>query len=204
MSAEKTLDLDAGLWLTVAALAKKKNVSRQAAAKRVAALVKEKKITTRKGRGGTKLVNVAQYDRAVGEVGDPAKEASADTRAGNDEPAEKDSAYRTATTRARQYEADIKFLDLEERLGKLLPLADIEDAAVRAAETAVRVIDRLATHADAIAAAVGKDGSTGARAKLKEISREIRQELAEAILAIAGDARPSTIETARAIAEPGA
>jgi hypothetical protein len=99
--------------------------------------------------------------------------------------------------RAAQYTADLKFLDLEERLGRVVPLAEVEEAAAKCAEATVRVIERLPTYADTIAAAVGKDGPAGARAKLKEIAREIRQAIAEAHGELARKAEPKTLEPAR-------
>jgi hypothetical protein len=98
--------------------------------------------------------------------------------------------------RAARYAADLKYLDLEERLGRLVPVAEVEDAAQKCAEATVRVVDRLPTYADAIAAAVGKDGPAGARAKLKEIAREIRQAIAEAHGDLARKAEPMTLEPA--------
>jgi hypothetical protein len=58
-----------------------KDKSRQAIAKRVDALVEAGKLQTKPGDGGTKLVNLAQFDRAVGETGDAVKEGAAVTRA---------------------------------------------------------------------------------------------------------------------------
>jgi DNA-binding IscR family transcriptional regulator len=75
------LDLGDGLWLSISEIARLKDKSRQAIAKRVEALVEAGKLQTKPGEGGTKLVNLAQFDRAVGEVGDAVKEAAAATRA---------------------------------------------------------------------------------------------------------------------------
>ena len=66
----------------------------------------------------------------------------------------------------------------------------MEDAAAKCGEATVRIIDRLPTYADSIASAVGKVGPAGARAKLKEITREIRQAIAEAHGELARKAAP--------------
>jgi DNA-binding IscR family transcriptional regulator len=168
-----------GLWLSISDVAREKNVTRQAIAKRVDALVEAGKLETRPGPAGTKLVNLAQYDLAVGEVGDAARELGAETKA-DDEPSS-NPAYRDHQAREKQYSADLKFLELQQRLGKLVEREDVERAADEAGELLVAVVDRLPTHAERIAAAVGKDGPSGARVALKEIAREVRTALADAI-----------------------
>lgn len=190
------LDLDGGLWLSISEIARIKEKSRQAVAKRVDALVEAGKLQTKPGEGGTKLVNLAQFDRAVGETGDAVKEGAAETRAEIEGDAEKNPALRDHQSRAAKYAADLKYLDLEERLGRLVPVAEVEDAAQKCAEATVRVVDRLPTYADEIAAAVGKDGPAGARAKLKRIAREIRQAIADAHGELARKAEPMTLEPA--------
>lgn len=187
---------DLGLWESVAEVARRKGIARQSLNERVDRLESEGRIKVRRD-GRSKLINVAEFDRVVGEVGDAVKEGAAITRAeaeavGDD----KNPALRDNQARAAQYTADLKYLDLEERLGRLVPVAEVEDAAQKCAEATVRVVDRLPTYADAIAAAVGKDGPAGARAKLKEIAREIRQAIAEAHGELARKAEPMTLEPA--------
>ncbi|WP_316234978.1 hypothetical protein [Bradyrhizobium sp. SZCCHNR1058] len=195
MADESRLDLDAGLWLSVSEIARQRGKSRQAIAKRVAELVEAGKLETRPGPAGTKLVNLAQFDRAVGETGDAFKEAAAETRAEQETGADPASpALRDHQARAAQYSADLKFLDLEERLGRLVPAAEVKEAGQRAAEAIVRIVDRLPTFAEAVAVATAKDGTQGARAALKDIARELRASITDAIGVIAADATPSTIE----------
>ena len=185
-----TLDLDAGLWLSISEIARDRGKSRQAIAKRVDSLVEAGKLQTRPGPNGTKLVHLAQFDIAVGETGDAVKEAAAETRAESEGSADKNPALRDHQARNAQYTADLKFLELEEALKRLVPVSEVEDAAIKAAEATVRIIDRLPSFADAIAAAVGKDGPAGARGKLKEIARELRQGIAEAYGELARKAEP--------------
>lgn len=184
--------LDVGLWETVADLAKRKGIARQSLHERVDRLEADGLITVRR-EGRSKLINVAEFDRAVGEVGDAVKEAAFAAR-DPEVDADKNPALRDHQARAAQYGADLKFLDLEERLGRLIPVAEVEEAAQRAAEAIVRVIDRMPSYAEAIAAGVAKDGSHGARGALKEMAREIRQGVAEAMGVLAGAAEPLTIE----------
>jgi DNA-binding IscR family transcriptional regulator len=187
-------ELADGLWLSISEIARLKGKSRQAIAKRVAPLVAHGLLDARLGKNGTKLINLAQFDRAVGEVGDAIKEGAAETRAeieADEAPAS--PALRDHQARAAQYAADLKFLDLEERLGRLVPVAEVEDAAAKCAEATVRIIDRLPTYADSIASAVGKDGPAGARAKLKDIARELRNGIAEAHGQLARKAEPMAL-----------
>jgi hypothetical protein len=189
------LDLDAGLWLSVSEIAREKGKSRQAIAKRVAELVEARKLTTRPGQNGTKLVNLAAFDLAVGETGDAVKEGAAETRAEIEIGAEPTSpALRDHQARSAQYSADLKYLELEERLGRLVPVAEVKEAAQRAAEAIVRIVDRLPTFAEGVATATAKDGTQGARAALKDIARELRAAIADAMGAIRVEAAPSTIE----------
>lgn len=186
---------DLGLWESVAEVARRKGITRQSLNERVDRLEADGLLTVRR-EGRSKLINVAEFDRVVGEVGDAVKEAAAVTRAEIETGASESPALRDNQARAARYAADLKFLDLEERLGRLVPVAEVEDAAQKCAEATVRVVDRLPTYADAIAAAVGKDGPAGARAKLKEIAREIRQAIAEAHGELARKAEPMTLEPA--------
>jgi DNA-binding IscR family transcriptional regulator len=187
---------DVGLWLSVSEIARQKDKSRQAIAKRVDSLVEAGLLETRPGSGGTKLVNLAQFDRAVGEVGDAFKEAAAETRA----EAEIDTAspaspvLRDHQSRAAQYTADLKFLDLEERLGRLVPIEEAKTGGVKIGEAVVRIIGRLPTYAEAMTAVAVKDGVQGSRGLFKDIERDLRVAIAAAIGEIAGAAVPSTID----------
>ncbi|WGS00102.1 DUF1441 family protein [Bradyrhizobium sp. ISRA443] len=155
-------------------------------------------LDTRPGENGTKLVNLAQFDRAVGDVGDAIKEGAAEARAeieGAEAPAS--PALRDHQARAAQYTADLKFLDLEERLGRLVPVSEVKSAGAKLGEIVVRVIERLPTFAEAVSAAAIKDGAQGARGTLKEIARQLRTEIAEAMGVIVAEAEPSSIEPNR-------
>jgi DNA-binding IscR family transcriptional regulator len=70
-----------GLWLSISEIARLKGVSRQAIAKRIGSLTAHGLLDVQPGQNGSKLINLAQFDRAVGEVGDAIKEGAAETRA---------------------------------------------------------------------------------------------------------------------------
>ncbi len=195
-----TLGLEAGLWLTISDIAEKKGKSRQAISKRVKSLVEDGKLETRDGPNGTKLVNLAAYDDAVGDVGDPAKEQAAETAQeinAPDAPIESNR-FRDAAAREKEYNADIKFLELGRQLKTLVPVADVDAAATKIAETMVPIIDRLAMEADRVHIASTKDGTAGVRAALKQIAREQRIALADALTSLGATAVNPTIDTEQA------
>jgi biotin operon repressor len=192
------LDLvEAGLWLSISDIARERGKSRQAIAKRVDSLVADGKLDTRPGPNGTKLVNLAQFDRAVGETGDAFKEAAAETRAEAEVDATPTSpVLRDHQSRAAQYTADLKFLDLEERLARLVPVDEAKNGGVLIGEAVVRILGRLSTYAEGMTAIAVKDGVQGARGMFKEIERELRVAIAESIGEIVRAAVPSTVEPA--------
>lgn len=173
-------DLNNGLWLSITEIADRKGVGKAWISERVKALEAEGKIQTRR-KGRAKLVNLAQYDRAVGEVGDAAKELSAETRICDDEEGvDASPKYRDHHMREKNYAADLKFLELEERLGNIVPVQWLEERANRFAETVVQIVERLPMYTDAMTAAVAKTGVAGAHAKLEEAAQQMRREIAEA------------------------
>ncbi|RTL52129.1 MAG: hypothetical protein EKK40_08080 [Bradyrhizobiaceae bacterium] len=193
------LDRGTGFWLTLTELAKHKGVGKSWISERVKTLEACGKIQTIAGKGRTKLINLAQYDHAVGEVGDPAKEQAADQRASfSDTSAPAGGKFRDAATREKEYSADIKFLDREERLKRLLPVDDVISAATKVGETAVRVLDRLPMEAERVLAAADKDRLSGVRAILKDIARQQREIFADALTALGATAVNATLDASLA------
>ncbi|MER9278734.1 winged helix-turn-helix domain-containing protein [Mesorhizobium sp. M0522] len=178
-----TLQSDAaakGVWISISDLAKRKNISRQSAKERVDRLVSKGLIETRP-EGRSRMIDLAAYDRAVGEVGDAYRETSAETKK---EPAPAHKPLRDAQTERAQYEARLKALDLAERQGKILPIKGdhgIENALTIAGVIIAREIDRFMTVVDDIAVAVAKEGVIGAKRVMKEAIRERRARVAEAL-----------------------
>jgi DNA-binding MarR family transcriptional regulator len=187
--------LDNGLWLSVSALAKRKGTTKQTVSERVRRLVDAGLLETRPGANRAKLVNLAQYDRAVGQVGDPAKEAAAATKAEDAAPeTATDPRYRDAKALDAHYAAELKRLEFEERTGKLVPLADVEAAQETAARAIVNVLDRLPLRAAEVAAAVGQEGEVGARRVLRAAVFDQRTAVAEALAALkTGEAEPPAV-----------
>lgn len=189
---EPQLDLAEGYWASQAEIARIKGVSRQAVSKRVAALKAEGKLQTKDGPAGAVLVNVAQFDFATGEAGDPAKELGNESRDAieDDAPAPSaggDPTYRDAATREKQYRADLLELQVKQQLGELVPVAKLADDVAKCAEAIVAVIERLPQGADECAAAVAREGAAGARAYLKKSARATRVAIVAALQKLVAD-----------------
>lgn len=179
-------DTAEGLWVSGSELAKLKGVAKQTVSEKVARLVDAGKLEVRPGKGKVKLINVAAYDRALGETTDLAREQGARTRQAAADPATpRDPTFTKHQADKAGYEAEMKRLDLEERLGKLRTVDAIEDAAVTCGETVVRLIDQLALKVDEMAAAVAKEGVPGLRSVVKSIQFELRTKIADAFTKMA-------------------
>lgn len=191
-----------GVWVTCAELARRRGVSRAAITKRVDALAKEGKIDTRRD-GKSRLVELASFDRAVGETGDAVKEQAAETRKATEPTSPtQSSAMRDAQAERAQYEARIKALDLADRQRQVLPIKGdhgIEAAAIAIGVAIARDADGLMRYADEIATAVSKEGVAGARRVLKDIGTRFRQSVADSLMALAAEGeaaeRAGPIET---------
>ncbi len=189
-------DVD-GLWVSVSALASQKGLTKQTVSEKVARLVEQGLLTTRPGKGKAKLVNVAQYDRVTGDTADLSKEQGARTKKADDDAAGRDPTFSREQARRAGYEAELKRLDLEERLGKLRSVEDIVAATIACGEVVVREVDQLVTRADDIAAAVAKDGVLGARAALKHLTFNMRKAIEAAFTKMAAAADVPDTETDR-------
>lgn len=114
-----------GVWKSQAEIARIKGTSRQNIANKVARLEKHGLVAVRR-KGREKFVNLAQYDKALGETGDPVKELAAETARAN--APDGDSRYRDAKGERETYLAEMARLDLLERQGRLRPVDEIADA----------------------------------------------------------------------------
>jgi hypothetical protein len=173
-----------GVWLSVSELASARGVSKQ----NISATLKRwadagVPVTTRR-QGRETLVNVVEFDRRRGDQTDLGRQLSQQTRkiAGADHPVY----AREQALRAR-YDAELKRLDLEERMRRLIPLREVEDALVACGETFVHVFEQLEHEADEIAIAVSQGGIAGARRVLKQVTLRQRIAAADALEAIGKD-----------------
>lgn len=178
------------LWVSISDLATRKGVTKQTISERVGKLVNAGLLTTKPGKGKSKLVNLAEYDLRVGEVTDLAKEQGAQTKAASksDDTTGRDPTFVSEQARRAGYEAELKRLDLDERLGRLREVDEIVAAAVLCGETVVRELEAMILRADEMAGAVAKDGVSGARAVLKVMIFDARKKIEEAFARLASGA----------------
>jgi hypothetical protein len=186
-------ELHDGLWLSVTELALRKGVRKSTISEKVKRLVDAGRLTTKPGSGKVKLVNVAAYDLAVGEVGDGAREQGAATKKENAAPAAPRSSdggkFRDEQTREKAYAADLKFIELERARGNLLVVAEFDEVADDAASRIADVVDGLMALDSELTATAIKEGENGMRAALKRIARQMRTDIVEAMKEMALTAR---------------
>ncbi len=201
------------LWVPIGELARRAGIAQPVMSRRIARLVQDGLLETRAGRQGAKLVNIAAYDRVRARTSDGIKSlaaASARTMpsvhippldasqlAFGEAPAKADPNEKILSqeqARRVSYQAELARLDLEERLGKLVPINGVVSAAQICGDTIIRALDVYVQRAEEIAAAVAKDGVAGARGVAKQHTIEVRRAIAAAMNAIA--AAPPVTETA--------
>lgn len=165
-----------GLWLSLAEIARRKGVTRQAIALRVARLEDGGSLSTRPGKGGTKLVNLAEFDRLSDEQTNFAKLDGARTAREGQPARSRRAAYNDAITEKAQYDAELKRIELAERKRELVHVGDLKQVAEDCASAVVEVIEGLVRRAEEIDAAA-RAGQT--RQLLRTIARDMRTRIAE-------------------------
>jgi biotin operon repressor len=190
-----------GLWVSLSEVARRKGVSVAAVWKRVQRLLRDGKIELRPGRGRERLVNLAAYDRAVGETTDLTRQRGADMARGlplDGEPiappagtAAGGQTFSAAQRQSMVYQAGLRALEFGERRGALLPI-DGEHGVARAARAAgdalVAAVARLPLRAGELVAVASTHGEVGVRRLLKEIGRELLAVYAKSLSEIAASA----------------
>lgn len=179
--ARSTVDgrsLHDGLWLSVTDLAREQKVKKQAISKNLKRWCRKgREIPTRKS-GKELLVRVADYKRAAGETADQAKVAAEQTKKSASSE-DGDPIYAREQARKMAIDADLRQLELEERLGLLLPVAQLREATITCASEIVRAIEQTASRADDLAASA-KIPITQARAFIRAVQRDLRTRAATA------------------------
>ncbi|WFS01604.1 winged helix-turn-helix domain-containing protein [Rhizobium tumorigenes] len=179
-----------GLWVTVAELARRKNITRQTASERIARLEKEGLITTRLD-GRSRMVELATFDRIVGQTGNAFREQGADTKraaAGTSKSATS-GALRDAQSDRANYEAKLKALDLAERIGQLVPVRGehgVETALVKVTEAIVRELGAPMNWISDILE--NREGEPGLRRLIRKKILEMRTDIANKLASIVGEA----------------
>ena len=185
-----------GLWVPLSELARLRGVTKGPLSRRISRLEAQGYDLSRPGPGGSKLISVAAFDRATNEATDVvrATNGGAAQPATTPAPAKagEDLVYAREQARNAAYSADLKRLELDERLGRLLSIEDVVDAMTRCAGAIVRGLDALPSSADDIAAAVARDGSYGARRLLKQRALDLRETLSREMRLLADRAARET------------
>lgn len=170
--------------LTQSEIASHKGVSRQAISKRAKRLIADGLIDV----DSAGRISLAQWDKAVGQTTDPsrflalemahsdAREAKESTDSSQESL---DPSYNRAKARAAHYDAERKEIELRQLKGRLVDIDDLTNAMQDCAGKLVRVIDRLPSRADDLAAAYAREGVQGLRHVLKLVAEEWRELLAD-------------------------
>jgi len=166
-----------GYWLTMSVLAAQKGVSKQAISKNLQRWADLGTPVSTRREGRTMMVNVAEYDARKGEIGHLGRELGEQTKKAADVGT--DPVYTREQARAKAYEADLKLIERDKQLGRLIEVESLRSATAACGEGLVRVIEQIVTRAEEVAAAVSKDGVLGARGALKAIARDLRARTAE-------------------------
>lgn len=169
-------------WVSISELARLRGVDKAAISRRVARLEVQGLLRTQRGKQGTKLVPLALFDKVCSEVTDAIRQANGAPASA----ASTDPILSREQARRAGYDADLKKLDLDERLGRLVAVDKVNEGMTECGQRMARIIDQMPTRAEEVASAIAKDGVQGARAILKTLAREIRDELARA-MSIQGD-----------------
>lgn len=174
------------MW-SVSQIAERDGVSRQAVSKKVKSLVDKQGLSVeRDSQGRIQAVNVAEYDHLCGRYGDPSK-AQAPRRDSLRELPEGES-YNEALRQKTWHEAEKRRIELDELKKQLVRVDRLKDAISQVGEDIVRVLDRLPNATDDLAAAVTREGTHGLRVALKNLAVKMRQDVAQALAALAEDA----------------
>ncbi|MBB4590181.1 DNA-binding Lrp family transcriptional regulator [Rhizobium leguminosarum] len=176
-----------GVWLTIAELAKRKGISRQSASERINRLEQDGLIATRRV-GRSRQVELATFDRAVGQTGNAFREQGAETKRETTE--QPTAALRDAQTQRAQYESKLKALDYAERTGQLVPIKGdhgVETALVKATEVIIRELGAPLNWVSEILDTV-RDGEPALRRLLRKKIHKQREVIAARLTAVAGEA----------------
>ncbi|MFD1328283.1 winged helix-turn-helix domain-containing protein [Mycoplana ramosa] len=178
-----------GVWISVAQLAQQKGVSRQSLSERIDRLEREGRLITRRD-GRKRLVELATYDRIVGQIGDGAREIGAETKRQGAAPQSINGTLRDAQADRAHYEAKLKALDFAERTGQLVPLRGdhgIETALMKVSELVVRDLGAPLNWVSELLEAA-REGEPALRRLLRRKIREQRELIAGRLAALAGEA----------------
>jgi len=181
-------------WLSLTELATHLGVSIQAVSKRVRRLEDQGLIKSRRGDGGTKLVELGAYGHAARVAIDSVR-ASNGTKAtpghtplglddaGSDDD-KADPILAKEQARHKKYQADMAEMERDRRRGDLLEKSDIVAATEDCGTAIVSVIEGLPSMAERVSSAEVAEGDNGARRVLREIAREMRETITRKLIGL--------------------
>ena len=169
-------------WATVSELARLRGVDKAAISRRAKRLEAQGLLHPRPGAHGTKLISIAEFDRAAGEATDAVRELNG---RGAATPAAADSTLAYQQRRRAAASADMAEIERDKQLEKLAPVETFAAGAFTHGAALARRIDQIAERADDLAAIVAKDGVAGLRAALRALARDLRDGLSHAFAELA-------------------
>lgn len=171
------------VMMSIAAIATRDGVSKPAISRKVKQLVdKHGLVVERDGQGRVAAVNVAQYDELRGRYGDPSKAQAPAAPAAQAKPSE---TYDEALRQRTWIEAERSRIRLAQEKGELVEAAALAAALGECGGEISRVVDRMLSRCDDLAAAVAKDGVHGLRVLMKKIIFEQKSEIANVLETVA-------------------
>jgi hypothetical protein len=190
MSIENDIDIREiaaeGVWLSISDLAELKGKSRQTVWEKVKKLEADGHLATRSGPGGTRQVDVAEYDRLVGETTDFARQQAAATRAANADELPigaptVDPEYNDGQRKKVHYEARLKALEFGRQTGQLVSIVSVKRDVEKIFTACIGSLDSLVLRAEEATAAALNDGIPGVRQVLADAAFKIRAAIAAAL-----------------------
>lgn len=181
--------------MSISELARERKVSKQVISKNLRRWADAGRAVPTRKEGKSLLIKVAEYDAARGEVGDLARQMGEATKKSSiaDDPTPQGQdgpLYTREQARAKQYEADLKEIELIRVRGELVEVAQLRDAATQAAEAMLRAIDQMASRSEDLAAATNVPVAQ-CRQFLKSVARDLRQRATDVFAGLASKAMAS-------------
>lgn len=169
------------LWLSITELAQAKGVDKSQISRKVAEIELQGRVITRPGRGKEKLVNVAEYDSALGSVTDFSHQVGAETTRENREADWGDTRMRDAKTKTAQLEAALKGIELRKQTGALVEITRVNEVIADVGEEIKKPLDQVSLRADDITAAAVSGGAPAVRTLLMQIVFDLRSKISDAL-----------------------
>lgn len=184
--------------MSIAALAARDQVKKSGVSRRVKQLRDNGLYVELDHQGRVALVHSVQYDALRHRFADPSKAQAPSvpppmvSAAFDPAPPEgANESYDEARRVKTWAEAESARLKLDAERGLYVPVEKLEAAVDSIADAVVHVFARLPQAADDLAAAVAKDGASGARALLKKMGTDFGTEIADALVGLLKNERPS-------------